>query len=65
MNRSTTLSGRPAMSEARRQAVHGPLVSAIADDATWNIVYRGLVRCVAVVWLVAGALAVAVWGAGA
>lgn len=54
MNR--TLSGKPAMSEARRQMVHGPLL--LEDDNLWSCIYSGLVWSNALVWGVAAVIAV-------
>ncbi|AIT81629.1 hypothetical protein [Novosphingobium pentaromativorans] len=54
MNR--TLSGKPAMREARRQHVHGPL-QALNDDNLWRSIYSGLVWSNAAMWGVAAVIA--------
>lgn len=55
MNR--TLSGKPAMREARRQHVHGPLISAFKDDGIWRSIYSGLVWSNAAMWGAAAVIA--------
>lgn len=54
MNR--TLSGKPAMSEARRNHIHGPLISALEDDATWLPFRNTMILLVAITWMTAGAI---------
>jgi hypothetical protein len=41
----------PVQTEARRQHIHGPLVSLIEDDATWSRIHTGMVWLAAIVWV--------------
>lgn len=48
----------PVMSEARRQHVHGRLLT---SDAIWQPTYRALVAAVVAVWMTAALIGFAAW----